>query len=307
MAFLLCVDDEKSLHLLLRKILTDAGHEVLVTSSGAEAAAAMTERTPDLMLLDLEMPGESGLDIARRIKGNPFTSRVPILMLTAQSGIETKIEGFEAGADDFLAKPFHPRELIVRVESLLRLVAREGERNPSSGLPGGPSIERAITARRGSDFALVYVDLDHFKPFADAFGFSCADRVISGVGGLLGEAASRLGARGDIAGHIGGDDFLIVCESSRANALACAAVDGFSPVVEAVIGREAMEKGTFRARDRNDTMRQWPLARLTATVVCIGAHDEFSIQHLGSFAAGLKNRAKGRGTPIIAADYDSQT
>lgn len=305
MAFLLCVDDEPSLHLLLHKILSDAGHEVLVLDSGLAALQVLAERTPDLLLLDIEMPEMSGLDIARRVKGNPFTSRVPILMLTAQSDIETKIEGFEAGADDFLAKPFHPRELVVRVESLLRLVTRESERNPSSGLPGGPAIERAIESRRRSDFALLYIDLDHFKPFADAFGFSSADRVIASLGRRLGSVVARLGQPSDIAGHIGGDDFLVVCAAEKATTIARACVEMFPPIVEEAVGREAIERGVFCARDRDGVEREWPLARLTVTIVCLDAHDDFSIGHLGAFAASLKQRAKGAGAAIIQGDYQA--
>ncbi len=306
MAFLLCVDDEPSLHLLLRKILSDAGHEVLVVGSGSEALQVLGERVPDLLLLDVEMPEMSGLEIARRVKSNPFSSRVPILMLTAQSDLETKIKGFEAGADDFLAKPFHPRELVVRVESLLRLVTRESERNPSSGLPGGPSIERAIEARRGRDFALLYIDLDHFKPFADAFGFTSADRVIALLGRGLGEVSARLGREGDLAGHIGGDDFLVVCAPEQAGAIARACVTMFPPIVRAAVGDEAMARGVFKARDRDGMAREWPLARLTVTIVCIGAHDNFSIGHLGSFAAELKRRAKGEGLAVISSEYAAQ-
>jgi len=305
MAFLLCVDDEPSLHLLLHKILSDAGHEVLVASSGAQALQVLAGHVPDLLLLDVEMPEMSGLELARRVKSNPFTSRVPILMLTAQSDLETKIKGFEAGADDFLAKPFHPRELVVRVESLLRLVSRESERNPSSGLPGGPSIERAIEARRGRDFALLYIDLDHFKPFADAFGFARADRVIALLGRGLGELTARLGGAGDIAGHIGGDDFLVVCGRQQSDVIARACVGMFPPIVEHTVGAEAMARGVFKARDRDGMAREWPLARLTVTIVCIGAQDDFSIGHLGSFAAELKRRAKGEGLAVIGSSYSS--
>ena len=337
MAKVLCVDDDSSLHFLLRKILTDAGHEVSAAESGAQALEMVAASSPDLMLCDLEMPGMSGFEVCQRIKGNPFTSRIPILMLTAQSDLDRKVEGFEAGADDYLGKPFHPRELTVRVASLLRLVEREGDRNPSSGLPGGVAIERAIEARRGGDFSIVYVDLDHFKPFADAFGFAKADHVIRATGKLLAMvvAAQSEGApeherreherreherrsherrarshadeargagaeaREDIAGHIGGDDFLIVTCGCRAESIASRAIEGFEAVVREAVGDEAMEKGSFQARDREGKWRTWPLATLTATIVPVGAGDEFSIHHLGTFASDLKRQAKGSGASLI--------
>jgi CheY-like chemotaxis protein len=307
MASILCVDDDDSLHFLLRKILSDAGHEVSTLDNGAEALEAVAHNAPDLLVLDLEMPGMSGFDVCRRVKSNPFTSRVPVLMLTAQSDVDRKIEGFQAGADDYLGKPFHPRELTVRVASLLRLVEREGDRNPSSGLPGGHAIERAIEARRGSDFAIVYVDLDHFKPFADAFGFTKADHVIRDTGRLLAQVVDKHAHSADrcesehedIAGHIGGDDFLIVTSPCHAESIAREALAGFETVVRDAVGEEAMQQGHFSARDREGNERTWPLAKLTATVVPIAARDDFSIHHLGAFAADLKRQAKGTGASLV--------
>jgi len=111
------------------------------------------------------------------------------------------VAAFEAGADDYLAKPFDPRELRARIVALLRIVRREGDRNPTSGLPGGQAIEEEIERRAeaGESFAICYIDLDNFKPFADTFGFSLAPReacpkcriAMSADGGPDGSASGR--------------------------------------------------------------------------------------------------------------------
>src|SRR5207244_11985093 len=101
------------------------GHEVALASDGVAALAAIQEREPDLMILDHAMPGMTGFEVCRNVKRNPFTARIPVLMLTAQADIEDKVEGYAAGADDYLAKPFDPRELRARVTALLRLVQRD--------------------------------------------------------------------------------------------------------------------------------------------------------------------------------------
>src|SRR3569833_3381969 len=125
------------MRLMVREVLHSAGHETDLAADGLAALASIQEREPDLLVLALVMPGMSGLDVCRAVKLNPFTARIPILMLTAQGDIKHKVAAFEAGADAYLAKPFDPHKLRARIVALLRIVRREGDRNPTSGRPGG--------------------------------------------------------------------------------------------------------------------------------------------------------------------------
>jgi PleD family two-component response regulator len=294
MAYILCVDDEESIASLLRQVLKMAGHEVALARNGFEALDSIAEREPDLVVLDRSMPIMDGIEVCRAIKSNPFLSRVPVLMLTALAAVDFKIEGFEAGADDYLSKPFEPRELTARVSALLRLVAREGDRNPSSGLPGGRAIAHEIEGRvaRGESFSVVYFDLDYFKPFADTFGFSVADEVITGTGALLGEIA---GEHGDFVGHIGGDDFLLVCSSERAQTYAEAGATRFAQVVKKSVSGEIFAKGQFTGLNRDGEPQEFPLAQLTAVIVPVDPEHWISVSHLGEAAATWKKAAKARG------------
>ena len=299
MAAILCVDDDDAIRFLLQRILSTAGYDATACDNGAAALELVAQNAPDLLVLDLEMPGLSGFEVCRRVKANPFTARIPVLMVTAQSDIESKIAGFEAGADDYLGKPFLPQELTVRVASLLRLVQRESDRNPSSGLPGGQAIAQAIEARRGQDFAILYIDLDHFKPFADHFGFSHADCVIQDTGKLVANSVAlhdktAPGQLPDLAGHIGGDDFLVVTTSERAKRIASTCSAGFRQVVADCIGEAAMARGTFEGVARDGRWREFPLAQITTTIIEVGEDDDFSVHHLGVFAANAKREARQR-------------
>ena len=294
MSYILCVDDEPSISALIRQILRMAGHEVAVANDGFEALKMVGEREPDLIVLDRSMPGMDGLAVCREIKANPFLSRVPIIVLTALATVDFKIEGFEAGADDYLVKPFEPRELTARVNSMLRLVAREGDRNPSSGLPGGRAIAAEIEGRvaRGESGAVIYIDIDSFKPFADTFGFAAADEVITATGKMLGELVAPCG---DFAGHIGGDDFLLVCEKERAHDLAQNAAEKFTGIVAGAVGAESAARGTFTGADRKGDLKQFKLASLTSVIVPIEPADWVSVAHLGEAAATWKLAAKSNG------------
>lgn len=114
---ILVVDDDDRLRDLLQRYLSEYGFRVSAANSAAEARIALSGLRFDLLVLDLMMPGESGLDLTKDIR---HTSNLPILLLTAMNEAEDRIAGLEVGADDYLAKPFEPRELVLRIEAILR-------------------------------------------------------------------------------------------------------------------------------------------------------------------------------------------
>src|SRR5580700_2772924 len=116
-ATILLVEDERKLRDLVRSYLERAGFAVLSTGSGAEALTLVESASPDLLILDLGLPDVAGETVAREIRAAGPT---PILMLTAKSGEEDRIRGLELGADDYVTKPFSPRELVLRVQAVLR-------------------------------------------------------------------------------------------------------------------------------------------------------------------------------------------
>ncbi len=117
-AHMLVVDDDPRITDLVRRILAYEGYSVAVAASGNEALTRTLERPPDLIVLDLMLPGLDGLEVARRLRA--AGDNVPILMLTARDAVADRVEGFEMGADDYLVKPFAPEELLARVKALLR-------------------------------------------------------------------------------------------------------------------------------------------------------------------------------------------
>src|SRR5882672_2013334 len=117
---LLVVDDDVRLRELLRRYLSDNGFRVTAAADAAEARARLASFAFDLMVLDVMMPGESGLDLTSALRGGPAERRIPILLLTAMGEPEDRVNGLEQGADDYLSKPFEPRELVLRIRNLLQ-------------------------------------------------------------------------------------------------------------------------------------------------------------------------------------------
>ncbi len=120
MAKILVVDDEPDALELIRFNLKNAGFEVLLADDGAEALKRARELAPDLILLDVMLPEMDGLEVCRMLRRDPATRQIPIMMLTAKAAEIDRIVGLELGADDYVTKPFSPRELVLRVKNLLR-------------------------------------------------------------------------------------------------------------------------------------------------------------------------------------------
>lgn len=123
---ILVVDDEPSIAELIEFNLKKTGYRVFKAENGYEALQAVKTNKPDLMILDLMIPGIDGIEVCRRLKGQRETAAIPIIMLTAKNEEVDKIVGLELGADDYMTKPFSPRELMARVKAVLRRSYKEG-------------------------------------------------------------------------------------------------------------------------------------------------------------------------------------
>ena len=122
---ILLVDDEAAIRDMLSIALEAADYNVLQAENAQQAHASIIDRQPDLVLLDWMMPGTTGLELLRRLKRDELTEKIPVIMLTAKAEEDSKISGLDAGADDYIPKPFSPRELISRVKAVMRRIGRE--------------------------------------------------------------------------------------------------------------------------------------------------------------------------------------
>jgi two-component system phosphate regulon response regulator PhoB len=127
---ILIVDDESAIREVIAAALEMAGYRTLEASNAQDAHSLVVDQKPDLILLDWMMPNVSGVELARRLKRDPLTAEIPIIMLTAKGEEDHKITGLEAGADDYITKPFSPRELVARLKAVLRRSTPAGIDSP---------------------------------------------------------------------------------------------------------------------------------------------------------------------------------
>lgn len=129
------VDDDARIRDLLRRFLSQEGFDVLLAEDGRAMDRILQRETIDLLVLDLMLPGEDGLSICKRLRGNG--TKIPVIMLTAKGEDVDRIHGLEIGADDYLGKPFNPRELLARIHAVLR-------RRPQAEIPGAPANDKEV-------------------------------------------------------------------------------------------------------------------------------------------------------------------
>ena len=127
---ILIVDDEAPIREMIAVALEMAGYECLEAANSQEALAIIVDRQPDLLLLDWMLPGSTGIELARRLKRDELTAEIPIIMLTAKGEEDNKIQGLEVGADDYITKPFSPRELVARLKAVLRRAGPADSESP---------------------------------------------------------------------------------------------------------------------------------------------------------------------------------
>jgi two-component system phosphate regulon response regulator PhoB len=163
-ATVLVVEDEPQIQELVAVNLEHSGHKVLRAASAEEAEAAIRTALPDVLVLDWMLPGESGLAFARRLRTDERTRDLPILMLTARAMEQDKISGLEAGADDYLTKPFSPKELAARIKAVLRRRAPplSGDVVEIGGLRLDPSTRRVMAKDQRVELSPAEFRLLHF-------------------------------------------------------------------------------------------------------------------------------------------------
>ncbi len=161
---ILVVEDESAIREMVVFALERAGFSIMAAADAARAQTMIAENTPDLVLLDWMLPGLSGVDFARRLKKEEATRQIPVIMLTARGDEMDKVKGFEVGADDYVTKPFSPRELVARIKAVLRRAAPEVSDKPIEigGLWLDPGSHRVTVGGGSVDLGPTEFRMLHF-------------------------------------------------------------------------------------------------------------------------------------------------
>ena len=219
---ILLVDDDDQLAHIMRANFEVVGYAVVASRDPAGALAALDAARPDAVVIDVLATAHDGPELVRAIRRHPQGANVPVIVLTSRPYANDAVLSLEAGADDVVVKPFAPEEILARVRGKIRRAAEDAAIQPLTKLPGNGPIEAEIRRRLAATapWAVLYLDLDGFKAFNDAFGFAAGDRVLKLLAETLADAVRKRGAPDDFVGHVGGDDFVAVMRPARAEEIA---------------------------------------------------------------------------------------
>ncbi|MDI6605654.1 MAG: response regulator [Candidatus Omnitrophota bacterium] len=293
-ARILIVDDDPDIRDVLRLTLSEENYELSEADDGEEALKAINTRPLDLVLLDYKIPKIDGRQVCRLVKKDLLLRHLPIIMITGKGDITDKVGGIDAGADDYIVKPFEPQELLARIRMVLRRSAADLEANPLTRLPGNVSILNELSKRLQSkaQFCVCYIDLDKFKAYNDTYGFEHGDEVIRETARILIRTSQSAGNPEDFIGHIGGDDFVIITTPDAMDKLCKAIIADFEKISPSFYNERDRQAGFIVARDRKGKEEKIPLLSISIGVVSNQTRKIDHVGQIGEIGAELKAIAK---------------
>jgi len=301
---ILVVDDDPDIARFVEVNLRSAGYDVAVAGDGEEALEKAGDLRPDLVLLDVMMPRIDGFEVAQRLRKNPQTANTSIIMLTAKALSADKVTGLQAGADDYIIKPFDPIELLARVKGTLRRAKEMRNLSPLTGLPGNIRIQEEIErqVREGRPFAVLYCDLDNFKTYNDQKGFVRGDRLIQSTAKIIQDAVVTNDGIEGFVGHVGGDDFVAIVDPESAEEVARSICERFDAARIDFYEPEDLDRGFVRMEDRKGVLQDIPLVGVS---VGIASSSRRAFAHYGeavAVATEMKQFAKREPGSTYAID-----
>jgi diguanylate cyclase (GGDEF)-like protein len=290
---ILVVEDEPAIARLLHAMLEAEGYATQVAYTGEDGIDSALREVPELIILDLMLPGMDGFEVVKRLRTNARTAHIPVVVLSARHDTNDKVRALNSQANDYLTKPFNSDELMARIRTQLRHV-RESLLSPLTGLPSGLRIEHAIAQTLGSNvqWAILYLDLDHFKAYNDVYGPLQGNDLIRLLGRVSTESVRETGNTDDFVGHIGGDDFIVITTPDRVQSMCQRIVSQWDRESLAYYSPEDVQRGTLLAQDRQGHLQAYPLAGVSIGVVTNLHRPIVTMEAFSRTAAEAKARAK---------------
>ena len=263
------VDDEVELTALTELKLKQHGYDVCVVNDSCNAFEIIKSELPRVVILDIMMPGITGYELCRRIRRDPVTYKIPVLILTALGQEPEILHALEQGADDYLVKPFSPDKLIEMVENMVELADSIELINPLTGMPMTEAIKREINYRiaREAMFAACYIDILRFQPYRRAYGDDKANQVIKDLSKLLERGVEELGIYEAFVGHMGAENFIAVLPLDDFERYCNHVLNEFNLEAPKYYSETDRSQGYVHTKGRDGQIRRFPLMCLSIGVV----------------------------------------
>ncbi len=297
------ISSQAPLSSMLQLRLQSKGYQVAIVEKTTAALGAFYSDPPDLIIVDFSSPCIGCHDMLFMVRSDSFFSPIPIIGIFPASNEQESWEDFPL--DDFVTIPFNFSELSSRITLALSRIKRIFDNNPLTRLPGNTSIHRAIEESMGLPLAVCYVDINHFKPYNDVFGFSHGDEVIRMLARIMSNAVRESG--GGFSGHVGGDDFVFIVPRERAEQVCTTIINHFDQIVQTLFDEETKQLGHYIALNRKGEKEQMPILGISIAVVPMDSSTITHAARVAEVAADLKKLAKGNTGSSFVVDRRSKT
>jgi PleD family two-component response regulator len=279
---ILMVEDDVGVGNTLHHYFLKQGYQVTVVTKGQEALDYCNQQLPDLVLLDTTLPDIDGYTVCRELRAATRTSLLPIIFLTEERSLESRVAGLEAGANDYVAKPFDIDELHLRVKAAIRAHQHFSMTDPKTNLPSGRLIEEQLRQLVGADdWTLLYVGVDNVAPFNAEYGFVAGDEVLRFAGSVIQDTVTEFGTLDDFVGRASNEIFLVITRSSRVAIMVDELRERFDAGVQLYYKAEHREQGGVPQADGSLA----PLTSLSIGVVSDKDGPFYDIQEITQAAA----------------------
>ena len=300
---ILIIDDDPDIRDVLDLSLSEY-YTIFAASNGKEGLEMVKTKNPDLIITDYNMPVMNGPEFCRHLRRDILLRHLPVIMLTGKGETKDMVTGIESGADDYLVKPFEPETLLARIRMILKRTIRSLDANPLTHLPGNSSImeEFQIYIDAGKPFAVGYADLDKFKIYNDKYGFEHGDEIIRALARILIDATQQFCGQDAFVGHIGGDDFVFICDDDKADAISQNIIDAFDKLSPSFYNDEDRAAGFIMGVDRQGNAIKAGLVSVSIGIVSNVNQKITHVAQIGELGAELKKFAKSVGKSNFQRD-----
>ncbi len=300
---IIIVDDDPDILDVIQITLSE-NYTVFSAANGKEGLELVKAKSPDLVITDYTMPVMNGVEFVRNLRKDILLRHLPIIMLTGKGETKDMVTGIDAGADDYLIKPFDPENLLARIKMILKRTIRSLDANPLTHLPGNTTIMEELQNRinSGTMFAVGYADLDKFKVYNDKYGFEKGDEVIRATARILVEVTQEICGDQAFVGHIGGDDFVFVCDDAMADKVSQAIIDRFDATSPSFYSDEDRALGYILGKDRQGNATKAGLVSISIGIVANSQQPITHVAQVGEIGAELKKFAKNIDKSVFVRD-----
>jgi diguanylate cyclase (GGDEF)-like protein len=287
---ILLAEKEESLLEILRMLLKSFKYEVAISRGAEEMLSTIKEVSPDLILIDKNLPDKDGLEVSKAIKEDFLTAYIPIIVLIDRKQVRKDLLEIEQGIDDYIIKPPDPIDLQVRIEMAVRRATHQFFANALTRLPGNKAIEIVLKKiiQSNQNFSFGYVDIDRFKYFNDRYGYLKGDVLIIQVSQIISRTIKNYGNAADFVGHVGGDDFIFITTKDKEEIIASEIIKEFDRLIPYHYSRDDRLKGFIQVHDRQGRLTKIPLMSISIALVDNTSTKINSLVELSEIASEIK-------------------